>query len=326
MSSPERYKLKSITSTDEHPSFDDLCSDYRRREDALSLISQLNQVIKAVQKHRGMTMALIAGNMDFRGDFGILQHQLDRRIAVLQAFIRRSPELITSRQEESLCLSWQTIRQDWQEDKLSDNFELHSHFIEQLQAIVYGLAKVLEKPLAGEKFLPGEKPLENDESVSYESVSYPQIFKQIEVLNFVAKELPAMIEQIAKTRGLSTFITASGSVDYHHDRKLRYVLRCTRQQSEKLRHQSERLQTVVGTAIPSLPEINVIELKLIYLMEMVENDVLGGGRIQTKSQDLFQIATDLMDVYWVTVNEGLTLVRRWREEALEVRLKQGNAQ
>src|SRR5690606_12298743 len=161
------------------------------------------------------------------------------------------------------------------------------------QAIVYSLAKELEKPLDGVK--------------SSDSVEYPQIFKQIELLNFVARELPEMIEQIARVRGLSTYIAACGEVEYHHDRKLRYVLQCAKQQNEKLRHQSERLRTVLKGAISSLPEIKAIELKLIYLMETVENDVLGGGTIKTNSHQLFKLATELIDVYWAVVNEGLTV-------------------
>jgi len=310
MNPPAHQEPRLVLPFEEKAKFDSMCEEFRRREDALSLIYQVNQLIKAVQKHRGMTMALIGGNKGFRNDFSELQYQLDRRIATLQAFIRRTGRLISKHQEESLRLAWQTIRQDWQDDKLSDNFELHSHFIEQLQAIVYSLAKELEKPLDGVK--------------SSDSVEYPQIFKQIELLNFVARELPEMIEQIARVRGLSTYIAASGEVEYHHDRKLRYVLQCAKQQNEKLRHQSERLRTVLKGAISSLPEIKAIELKLIYLMETVENDVLGGGTIKTNSHQLFKLATELIDVYWAVVNEGLTVVRRWHEELLETWLKQGS--
>jgi len=312
MNSPANQEKHTIVAFEEKSEFDSLCDAFRRRDDALSLIFQLNQLIKAVQKHRGMTMALIGGNKGFRKDFEEQQYQLDRRIATLQAFIRRTGNLISNNQEDGICLAWQTIRQDWQDDKLSDNFELHSHFIEQLQGIVVSLAKELEKPLEGVS--------------SSDPHDYPQVFKQIELLNFVAKELPEMIEQLAKVRGLSTYIAASGEVEYHHDRKLRYVLQCAKQQNEKLRHQSERLRTILNGSVASLTEIKTVELKLIYLMETVENDVLGGGTIKTNSHQLFKLATELIDVYWFVLNEGLTVVRRWHEDLLESWLKLGSTQ
>lgn len=299
---------------DEVQKYHELCESYMRGENALSLIYQLNQLIKAVQKHRGMTMALIGGNSGFRNEFTLLQFQIDRRMATLKVFIAKVGKLVAQREQDSLYFAWQTIRQDWQDDKLSDNFELHSHFVDQLQGIVFSLARELEVPLPGQTDY-----IENRN----DSVAYPHMFKQIELLNFSAKELPEMIEQIAKVRGLSTFMAASGTVDYQHDRKLRFVLQCVKQQYEKLRHQSERLQSVLDGAISSLPEIKTMELKLIYLLETVENDVLGGGSIKTNSHQLFKLATELIDVYWAVVNEGLMLVRRWHEDVLEVWLKSG---
>ncbi len=299
----------SILPYEEKSAFNALCEDFRRREDALGLIFQLNQLIKAVQTHRGMTMALIGGNKGFRENFSSLQYQLDRRIAALQAFVARSGKLINRQQEESILLSWRTIRQDWQDDKLSDNFELHSHFIEELQNIVLGLTKELEKPL--------------ESASQIDTVAHPQIFKQIELLNFVGKELPDMIEQIARVRGLSTYMTASGEVDFSNDRKLRYVLQCARQQNEKLRHQSERLAKILDGAVSRLPEIKTIEFKLIYLLETVDNDVLGGRTIQTNTHQLFKLATELIDIYWAVVNEGFSVVRQWNEAMLESWLSMG---
>ncbi len=288
--------------------FDKACEEYRVRNDVLSLIFQINQLIKAVQKHRGITMGLIGGSAGFREEFTRLQLQIDRRISTFQAFIKRTEGLISGQQELSVVFSWQTIRQDWQDDKLSDNFELHSHLIEQLQNLVYGLAKLLEQPFEGVG--------------TADSIAYPQVFKQIELLNFVARELPEMVEHLAKVRGLSTFIAASGELEYHHDRKLRYVLQCAKQQNERLRHQSDRLRELLEGAIVSLPEIKAVELKLIYLLEIVENDVLGGGTIKTNSHQLFKLATELIDVYWAIVNEGLAVIRSWNEELLEAWLRQ----
>ncbi|MDO6424441.1 lytic murein transglycosylase [Saccharophagus degradans] len=293
------------------------CESYRRREDTLTLVHQLNQMVKAVQKHRGISMGLLGGNAVFEGDFVVLQHQLERRLATLETFASSVGGILSDKDKENLHLAWVTIRQNWQDDDLSDNFELHSHFIEQLQGMVYSLAKQLEKPLTPE--LVDAHDLQADEDDS--NASYPRMFKQIEVLNFVAKQLPDMIEQIAKVRGLGTYAAATGLVDYPHDRKLRFLLQCSRQQSEKLRHQAERLESIVRDSIPGLGDLKNLELKLMFLLNTIDKDVLSGTTITASSHQLFKLATDLIDVYWNVVNQGLALVRRWHEDDLEAWLR-----
>lgn len=304
--------------------YEAFCTAYRQREDTLTLVYQLNQMIKAVQKHRGMSMALLAGNAAFVGDFEILQHQLERRLATLETFARETGGLLSQRDKENLHLAWETIRHNWQDDDVSDNFELHSHFVEQLHGMIFSLAKQLERPLSGE--LPSES---SGELVEFSTlsrrdrsgVSYPRMFKQIELLNFVARQLPDMIEQIAKIRGLSTYAAATGEVHYHNDRKLRFLLQCSRQQSEKLRHQAERLEGILDGGIKGLIELKNLELKLFYFLNVVERDVLSGRAITASSHQLFKLATELIDVYWAVVNEGLSLVRKWHEEDMENWLK-----
>lgn len=292
------------------------CAAYRQREDTLTLVYQLNQMIKAVQKHRGMSMGLLAGNAAFVGDFKVLQRQLERRLATLETFARETGGLLSQRDKENLHLAWETIRHNWQDDDVSDNFELHSHFIEQLHGMIYSLAKQLEKPLSGE--LVESPALSQGDK---EGVSYPRMFKQIELLNFVARQLPDMIEQIAKIRGLSTYAAATGEVHYHNDRKLRFLLQCSRQHSEKIRHQSERLEGILDGGIKGLIELKNLELKLIYFLNVVERDVLSGRTITASSHQLFKLATELIDVYWAVVNEGLSLVRKWHEADMENWLK-----
>jgi len=288
--------------------YDVFCTLFRTREDVLSLVIQINQMIKAVQKHRGVSMGLLAGDNSFVAGFESLQQQLEKRLATLECFARRTGGLLSEREKENLHLAWQTIRQDWQDDDLSDNFELHTHFVEQLLSMLVSLSRQLEKPLLPE--LAEVAP-------SDEGVSYPKLFKQIELLQFVARQLPEMIEQIAKVRGLSVYAASLGSVDFYNDRKLRFLLQCAREQSDKLRHQAERINGLLEGKLPSFQELKNLELKLLYLLNTVEQDVLSGMEIKTTSQQFFSLATEIIDVYWAVVNDGLTQLRRWHEEDME---------
>lgn len=291
--------------------FEAFCATYRQRQDALSLIKQLNQMTKAVQRHRGMSMALLAGSTLFQGDFNVLQHQVERRLASLEVFAAQTG-LLSARDKENLHNAWHTIRADWQGDDVIDNFELHSHFIEQLQAMIATLAKLLERPVsvvvaaAAGLELPGE-----------DATGYPKMFKQIELLNFAARQVTTMAEQVGRIRALSTYAAAKGFCDYHHDRKLRYAISTARASNEKLRHQTERLESVLTGSLPSLSMIKTYELKLMFLLNTVESDVLSGMTIATNSHNLFKLATEIIDVYLKVVDDAMELISRWNDEDLE---------
>jgi hypothetical protein len=292
--------------------FDSFCIAFRQRQDALSLLKQLNQLAKAVQRHRGMSMALLAGNAVFQGDFNLLQKQLERRLASLEAFAKHTGGLLNQRDKDNLHNAWHTIRADWQGDDVIDNFELHSHFIEQLQGMMVSISKGIERPVSAMVAEAANLPMPPEDNHAY-----PRLFKQIELLNFVSSQVPAMIEQIARIRGLATYAAAKGVCDYHHDRKLRYVISCARAQHEKLRHQSERLETLLLGGIASLPLIKTYELKLMFLLTTVESDILSGGTITTSSHQVFKLASEIIDVYVKVVEDGLALLSRWHEEDLE---------
>lgn len=296
--------------------FESFCTAFRQRQDALSLIKQLNQMAKAVQRHRGMSMALLAGSDLFAGDFAVLQKQVERRLASLEVFAAQTGGLLGDREKENLHSAWQTISADWQDDDVIDNFELHSHFIEQLQAMIMSLAKRLERPVsvaiaeANNLDLPQE-----------ESTSYPKMFKQIELLHFATRQAPEMVEQVARIRGLATYAAAKGECDYHHDRKLRYVISCARASNEKLRHQAERLESILEGKLPSLSLIKTYELKLMFLLNTVEMDILSGTTISTNSHQLFKLATEIIDIYLKVVDEAMDLITRWHEQDMETWLQ-----
>ncbi|MBC6906629.1 lytic murein transglycosylase [Saccharophagus sp. K07] len=292
--------------------FEDFCAAYRQRRDALSLIKQLNQMIKAVQRHRGMSMALLAGSSHFQGDFDILQCQVERRLASLEVFAAQTNGLLSHRDKVNLHNAWSTIRADWQGDDVIDNFELHSHFIDQLQIMISGLAKFLEKPVS---VIVAEKA--NLELPDEDATAYPKMFKQIELLNFAARQVTTMAEQIGRIRALATYAAAKGICDDHHNRKLRYAISTARAANEKLRHQAERLEYVLAGALPSLTMIKTYELKLMFLFNIVEADVLSGAAINTTSHNLFKLATEIIDVYLKVVDESMDLISRWNDEDLE---------
>ncbi|HEY7774617.1 MAG TPA: lytic murein transglycosylase [Marinagarivorans sp.] len=292
--------------------FELFCNQFRSQRDAIVLLRQLHHMSKAVQRHRGMSMALLAGNKMFEGDFAILQRQVERRLATLEMFAAAGGDLLSERDQQNLHNAWNTISADWQNDDVIDNFELHSHFIEQLHNMIAELARKVERPVSAAMVEDHGADIANIDS------SYPKVFKQIELLNFIAKQTPEMVEQLARMRGLATYAAAKGECEYYLDRKLRFALQCVRTQHEKLRLQAERMHTVLEGALPSVSYIKTYELKLMFLLNTVEMDVLSGAEITSSSHQLFKLATEIIDVYLKVAEDGFDVIAKWHDEDLEM--------
>ena len=296
-----------------------VCDILTRRELTLNLVNQLNHIVKAVQRHRGISMGLLAGNKVFAKDFHLLQSQLQKRIALLETCSAKSDEIIKPRDLENIRLAWQTIRDGWQDDRLSDNFELHSHFIEQLFAVILALSKTLETPLLSDLSTVATKfgaLAENDDGL------YPKAIKKIEVLNFVCSQLPVMIEFMAKIRGLSTCCAALGETDETLARKLRFFIECARERNEKIRHCGERLRSLSQGWFHSLTLINELETKFVYLLSLVESSILSQGGVNASASQLFDLATSIIDAYWRIVEEGLYIIHLTHNDELEDWIKE----
>ncbi len=286
------------------------CVEFKRQQDALQLIQQLNQMVKAVQRHRGMSMAMLAGSDLFKVEFGVLQRQVERRLASLEVFAACTAGILSVRDQECLHSAWHTIRADWQDDDVIDNFELHSHFIEQLQSMVTRLSKTLERPAS---LVVGAD--EGREASDGEG-SAPHVVMRIELLNFAATQLPSMVEHIAKIRGLSTYAASGASCDYHHKQKLRYAMSCAQSLNQKMQSQAEGMEARQGK-IRALSSIKTYNIKLTYLMNTVDLNVLSGQAIDTNSHKLFILATEIVDMYLTVVDELMAQIKQWHEEDLE---------
>ncbi|MFO1388908.1 hypothetical protein [Cellvibrio sp.] len=284
---------------------------FHQRLDALNLIKQLNHMVKAVQRHRGMSMGLLGGNALFREDFTRLQHQIAGRLELFSTFTGRAPNLLPSRDLENLHSAWLTISHDWQEDSVIDNYELHCHLIEQLLAMIAALAKQMEQPIAA--VLASAEPTK----IYASSTVYPNRFKQLEVLHFATRLMPSVAEQIGRIRALATYTAALGFCDADYASKLRYAIQCTRVNNEKLRNQAKRMEGILEKDSPLLSQLKSYEIKLTYLLDMIEQDVLHEGHVTADSNKLFELATDIIDMYLNNVDEGTALIERWHNDEVE---------
>lgn len=302
------------------PPFALFCEEYQQRLDALTLVKQLIHMIKAVQRHRGMSMGALGGNALFRAELTQLQVQLERRLELVQAFAARSLNLLNARDRDNLSNAWLTISRDWQQDAVVDNYELHCHLIEQLLSMVAALGKQLEQPTS-QALSPTERSNAESSAPPTEGSSYPNRFKYLEVLHFSTRLMPAVAEQIGRIRALSTYASALGYCDKDVTSKLRYAIQCTRVNNEKLRHQTKRLEGLLDKDLILLSQLKSYEIKLDFLLSMVESDVVNPHQINADSHRLFVLASDIIDMYLKVVDEGVHLLTDWHEQDIELWLE-----
>jgi hypothetical protein len=299
---------------------------FNRRQQVLILTTQLIQMIKAVQRHRGMSMGLLGGNKQFTKDFLKLQSQLNLRLNLFVAFATKTEGLLAERDRENLDSAWLTISHNWQEDAVIDNYELHCHLIEHLLTLLSTLSKQLEQPMSTlltnesdtiEKETTENKLAANKSDLVQTTSSHFRL-KYLEVLHFSTRLMPAVAEQVGRIRALATYITALGSCDANFTRKLQYVIQCTKVNNEKLKHQAKRMEIILDRDSPLLLPLKSYEIKLNFLLNMVEQDVLKeNGITTTDSNRLYEIATNIIDKYLQIVDEGVNLLENWHHIEIE---------
>lgn len=320
--SPTLYRTHERATDTQDMNIEELaaaCDSYSERILALSLIKQISHLCRAIQRHRGLGMSLIAGYQEFETDFLTLQHQVSRRMRALQLFSQQSKNLLTGGQLEKLLAAWSTIERDWQNDSVMENFEYHSHFIEQLLQLMMTLARLLERPVVS------GFPQDANSDVQTAIENKRQQFNLVGLLVFVCNQLPNLVEQVAKIRGLSTLSATRGKLGGLEDSKLRYFIQNARVQHEKVRNQSDRLLEQTKDDMRSLPMIKAYEFKLMFLINTVEKEILEPQVITMDSRQVFNLATEIIDVYLKVVDEGISLLQRRQEDSLEDWFLQGKA-
>jgi len=280
--------------------FKRIAESYSAREDALLLVRQLNRLIKAVQRHRGISMGLLAGNRDYQKEFKQLQTQLERRLATLEVFAATN-QLLTDSDKKNLADAWVTIRSDWEGDNVNDNFELHSHLIQQLLNMIETLAVRLKHSLYDIKDIQASKELE----------------KKGELLDFTCSTLPALIEDVARIRGATSYMVAVGSLHGLDESKIRFWMSNIRGHCQVVGEQFSKLEPLGDVVSFKRISVKQAEVMLLKFLEVADSVAFLGHASLVGSTNIFNLATEVIERYWATVNQGLDLIQAEHMEDLD---------
>ena len=132
---------------------------------------------------------------------------------------------------------------------------------------------------------------------------------QDQLLAFICYQLPKMIEFLGMVRALASHSASVGSHIEEHDKKLKYLCQCVQREKHQVTNTAKSLYEMVGNQIPSLLVLQTYAFKVDAFIERVMRDIIGKTQITWSSDDLFTMATEVMDVHWRVVDDGINVIQ-----------------
>ncbi len=271
-------------------------ASYLRQLNTLILARHLTLLMIEAQKHRGASMAVLAGNREFESRVNQSQRLIQRYLDVIQQLNQQAGGLIPEEKWQGINRDWQALIEHWHTDPAMINFEFHNRFIDRLLKLVWELVDQARLVEAG-------RPSEGMAHM---------------VLSVTLKLMPELLENIARVRGLATHVCSLGHSDMEFDSRFVSLMHSLNMNKEKMRIISRGLRHDILRAVPSLPEILLHDHKLDQLQHTVGSRITGADRIRLNSEELFDFASDVIDTYSQVIHDGITFFRRRLERELGV--------
>ena len=268
---------------------------------SITMIRQLVPLITASQQHRGATLALLEGDEYFSEKVSALQNEIGCRFTTLQLLNQELSEPVPVSDINSLMQEWNTVR-DWSGGTSLENFNLHSHFIEQQMKLVWHVA---EKTNC---FLLAATPKDTEQQ-SVLSHQQELLSGDTLLVQFILLETPELMELLARVRGLTTHACVVGVCDPEHSSWLDYLLKQLNQKKERFRVLSKSLQRYALRDVPALIDLQIQDVRIVQLVQLIENNILYKEKIKIDSHSIFTMATNIINSQTEVVKQGLDFIQ-----------------
>lgn len=278
-----------------------MVSQYLHQLRSITIIRLLQPLFISSQQHRGANLALFEGNDQFRNKVSMLQNEINNRLQTLEMINKEFAETLPGTELMQLKQEWGAVR-DWQGGSALENFKLQSHFIEQQMKLIW---LVTENANCFASISPASDPDASPREQMYaEALSGDNL-----LIQFVLRELPELIELLAKLRGLATHVSVLAYCDEEHYSWLEYLLKLLNQKKEKFRELSRHLHPYVFGDVPAIIDLQIQDTKIVHFVQVVERNILSHNNITVESQEIFNMASEIIDAHSVVVTQGLGFVR-----------------
>jgi len=264
---------------------------------ALDLIKSLYEQVRVIQQHRAATNGALAGNPFFETRTGPLAREVNARFKELSRQKACVEDISDDVLWQEIELAWQTVHQQWRQDDVIENFELHSHLVKQILQYI---------GLLGDR---AEELIETH--FQYQALGH-----------YVFHDLPWFIELLGQIRALGTSAAISGRIEKPIEMRLRFLMGQLLNQQEVVRQQAQKLSKEALDITSSLIDALLCQPKLERLTGLVHHDLLSGKKIVTTADEFYSLATAIIDAHYKVMNEGLRLLRLSMDKRIQAWVKQ----
>jgi hypothetical protein len=251
---------------------------------ALDLVKALYDQVRVIQQHRAATNGALAGNSFFESKTRVLAREVNSRFKVLNEMMEGMPEIHDPLNWSDINNAWQTVRLQWRQDEVIENFELHSHLVGQILKYITAIGHSAEGLI--------------ETNLSNQALSH-----------YVFESLPLFIEILGQIRALGTSAAELGVLDEGSEMRLRFLMGQLKKQKIKVNEHAQGFSTEVIEITSSLIDALLCEPKLERLSNIVNQDILSGRDIITSADEIFTLSTTIIDAHYNVMNEGLGILR-----------------
>lgn len=256
------------------PSYELNATLFNRQQQCITTIKLLSQLTKAVQQHRGASMAVLSGEFSFLTVTNRMSTGIEMLFCILQQQNLNTFTCINNITLKSLLGDWRTITTGWKDDQLMHNFEFHSHLCDTL---IKRLRETINQLIILQS--SGEKPHTAAELES----SLIQILDNTELL--------------AILRGLSTNAAVVKACGDDTRTRISFILKEITRRNKLLLQSLNRLKD----SHPNHSNTNLINQQqkdLHRFLLSIEMTILDNPEIRTDSAHLFKLSTEIVDLHW----------------------------
>lgn len=257
----------------------------------LTGIKALNQLVSAMQQHRGLSSGVLNGNESLKS---LRTNKATELVSLFDAADKALPPVLRDGEQ------WRTLHGEWsniQQAVLSwtpqHSFAQHTHWIDQALVLMINLADA------------SSLTLDPDLDGYY-------------LMDTIVVKMPAMLEHIGQVRARGTGILSKKILDEQQKSEFGILLGALQMTQKQHRLNLEKVMSNNSSTRAGLgSSTRNFDQSVDEIVKLVEADILG-GRFETNPQDYFNRVTRVIDTGYASMFDILMPAL---STALEVRIK-----